>query len=258
MAFYLSVQPYFSSYLLVVRNLDEETVNNILKIFYISATVSSILVSLLIKLTNHYKWFVVAGSCLYTLGIGLMLGYRGDNTRVIVFTQTLIGFGGGMLNVPAQVGVQASAGHQHVGTATAIFLTLISLGGAIGSAISRSLWEQLLPERLEAHIPSAIRDQAATISTDLLQARSYTMGSPERDAINQAYKETTTTLLIIAICLCVPIISCSLIMESYPLSRIEQGVKGRVIGGAVDENEQKLGDRRSYVQKALDRFRGRV
>ncbi|KAI8281181.1 hypothetical protein K4K56_011882 [Colletotrichum sp. SAR 10_98] len=161
MAFYLSVQPYYYSYLLVVRNLDIQPASYILNIFYQSSTVASIVISLLIKLTNHYKWFVVAGSCMYLTGMGLMMHFRTQDASLsaIVFTQILVGAGGGFLNVPAQVGVQASAGHQYVGTATAIFLTLTSLGGAIGSAISGALWGRLVPEKLRLYLPESTKDQ---------------------------------------------------------------------------------------------------
>lgn len=52
----------------------------------------------------------------------------------------------GVLNVPTHL-VRASAGHQHVRTATGIFLTIISVGGAIDSAISGSLHSRAMPAK---------------------------------------------------------------------------------------------------------------
>ncbi|KAI8293327.1 hypothetical protein K4K59_005794 [Colletotrichum sp. SAR11_240] len=259
MAFYLSVQPYYYSYLLVVRNLDIQPASYILNIFYQSSTVASIVISLLIKLTNHYKWFVVAGSCMYLTGMGLMMHFRTQDASLsaIVFTQILVGAGGGFLNVPAQVGVQASAGHQYVGTATAIFLTLTSLGGAIGSAISGALWGRLVPEKLRLYLPEGAKDQVSVIDGSIVEAQAYAVGSPERDAINRAYQETMTTLLTIALVICVPVLICGLLMTDYSLNDMNQGVKGRVIGGEVDMSEQKRGDRRSYAKKVVDSFKGR-
>lgn len=258
-AFYLSIQPYFHSYLLVVRNLSIQSATYIVNIFSLSATVSSLIVSLLIKVTNRYKWFVTAGSCLYMLGMGLMMRYRAEDTPLsaIIGIQVFIGFGGGMLNVPTQLGIQASAGHQHVGTATAIFLTLISVGAAIGAAISGALWGRLIPSKLHTYLPEEVRGRAKTIFDDIEEALAYEVGSPERQAINRSYQETMTMLLTIAVCVCAPVIICSLFMTDFRLNKIEQGVKGRVVGGVVDEQEQKLGDRRPHLRKAMDWMRGR-
>lgn len=240
--FYLSVQPYFNSYLLVVRGLDIQSAAYILNTFNLTAAVSSFIVSVLIKLTNRYKWYVFAGGCFYMLGTGLMMHYRTEDAPLsaIIGSQFLIGFGGGMLNVPAQLGVQASASHQELAQATAMFLTLISVGGAIGSAISGAIWTKQLPAKLERYLPEDLRDQAMPIFQNINTAMEYEVGSPARIAINRSYQETMTTLLTIALCMCAPILICSLLMSDYKLDEIDQGVKGRVLGGEVDENEKKI------------------
>lgn len=241
MVFYLSVQPYFNSYLLVVRGIDLQSAAYILNTFNLTAAVSSFIVSVLIKLTNRYKWYVFVGSCLYMLGTGLMMYFRTETAPLsaIIGSQFLIGFGGGMLNVPAQLGVQASASHQELAQATAMFLTLISVGGAIGSAISGAVWTKQIPSKLEKYLPDDLKDQATPIFQSITTAMEYERGSPARIAINRSYQETMTTLLTIALCMCAPVIICSLFMSDYKLDEMEQGVKGRVIGGEVDENEKK-------------------
>ncbi|RSL81814.1 hypothetical protein CEP51_005587 [Fusarium floridanum] len=241
MAFYLSVQPYFYSYLLVVWDLDTQSATYIVQIFSFSGTVSSIIVSFLIKFTNRYKWFVVAGSCLYILGMGLMMKYRTQDASLsaIIGTQICIGFGGGMLNVPAQLGVQASAGHQNLGSATAIFLTLISIGSAIGSAISGAVWGRNIPAKLAAYLPEEAKQNATMIFDDINVALSYPMNGPERMAINRSYQETMSTLLTIAVCVCVPVLICGFLMSDYHLDEMEQGVTGRVIGGEIGEDRMK-------------------
>ncbi|KAL6360969.1 hypothetical protein LRP88_04430 [Fusarium phalaenopsidis] len=241
MAFYLSVQPYFYSYLLVVWDLDTQSATYIVQIFSFSGTVSSLIVSFLIKFTNRYKWFVVAGSCLYILGMGLMMKYRTQDASLsaIIGTQICIGFGGGMLNVPAQLGVQASAGHQNLGSATAIFLTLISIGSAIGSAISGAVWGRNIPAKLTAYLPEEAKQNARMIFDDINVALSYPMNGPERMAINRSYQETMSTLLTIAVCVCVPVLICGFLMSDYHLNEMEQGVTGRVIGGEIGEDRMK-------------------
>ncbi|PUU83748.1 hypothetical protein B9Z19DRAFT_750906 [Tuber borchii] len=86
MAYYLSLQPYFYSYLMVARNTGSVAAGHITLTFSFVATVSSIVISLVIKYTKHYKYYMVGGILIYMLGIGIMLRYRNidsSNTQVV-------------------------------------------------------------------------------------------------------------------------------------------------------------------------------
>ena len=184
------------------------------------------------------------------MGIGLMIRYRveGSSTSQIVGTQIVVGIGGGMLNVPAQLGVQASVSHGDVAAATAIYLTIVEIGGAVGSAISGAVWTGNIPTKLELYLPASAKSEALTIFGNLTLAESFPLGSAERIAINRAYQETMNTLLIIAICLSAPLIPLSLMMRNYKLDQViwsrnvvssvantmqmDQKVKGKVIGNS--------------------------
>jgi hypothetical protein len=136
-----------------------------------------------------------------------------------------------MLNVPAQLGVQASVSHQQVAAATAAFLTILEIGGAVGSAISGAVWSNTVPKKLAKYLPPNIADQAPHIYGNVtLASTGWPMGSVERDAINRAYQETMTILLTIAACVCVPLIPLSLLMKNYRLDQMDQKVRGVVIG----------------------------
>jgi len=224
-AFYLSVFPYFFSYLLVVQGKSVTAAGHITQTFSFTSTVSSIIISLVIKYTGHYKYFVTAGSCIYLLGIGLMMRYRaeGASTGALVGCQIAVGIGGGMLNVPAQLGVQASASHQQVAAATAVFLTILEVGGAVGSAISGAVWSNNIPKKLTQYLPAESKDQALLIYGNITLATSgWAAGTPERIAINRAYQETMHILLIIAVCVCVPLIPLSLLMRNYKLAQVSE------------------------------------
>ncbi|RWA09671.1 hypothetical protein EKO27_g5418 [Xylaria grammica] len=245
LVFYLSVQPYFYSYLLVVQHQSVAAAGHITQTFSFSSTVTSIVVSLMIKYTRHYKYFVTSGSLIYLLGVGLMIRYRTEDASVgsLVGTQIAVGIGGGMLNVPAQLGVQASASHQQVAAATAVFLTVVEIGGAVGAAISGAVWTQLIPYKLSNYLPADLASQAHTIFGDVNVASDYTTyppGSPARIAINKSYQETMHTLLMIAVVLCAPLVLLSFLMRNYKLDAVKQGVKGKVIGGNADTDEQKV------------------
>ncbi|KAI6381594.1 hypothetical protein MCOR25_001070 [Pyricularia grisea] len=241
MVFYMSVYPYYYSYLLVVHRIDVATAGRITQTFSFASTVMSVLVSLAIKYTKHYKYFITAGSVLYLLGIALMINYRSEDAGLpaLVGTQVCIGIGGGMLNVPAQLGVQATSKHQNVAIATAVWLTVLELGGAIGSAISGAIWTKVVPATLTELLPEASRANATAIFNNINTALALEWGSPERVAINSAYQAGMRQMLIVAVCMCVPIVLLSLLMRDMKLDEVDQGVKGYVIGGRVDGDSKK-------------------
>ena len=125
-----------------------------------------------------------------------------------------------MLNVPAQLGVQASVSHGYVAAATAIFLTVTEIGGAVGAAISGAVWTKNVPAKLGLYLPANSRSDAPLIFGNLTLAKSYLDGSPERIAINRSYQETMNILLIIAVCLAIPLIPLSLLMKNYKLDQV--------------------------------------
>lgn len=255
----------------MVHNSSISASGYITQTFTFASTVTSIVVSIFIKYTNHYKYWVTLGACVYTLGMGLMLAYRtsGASTGTLVGTQIAVGVGGGMLNVPAQLGVQASvSSHSQVAAVTAVFLTVIQIGGAIGSAISGAIWTQQIPTKLGQYLPADAQDALFDIYGDINEAKAYPMGSPTRDAINRAYQETMTNLLIGALVATIPCIFFSFLMKNYKLDQIQQNVKGTVIGGTNDDDREEpssssgmyadevTGSKGGFGSKLFSRFKG--
>ncbi|CAZ82313.1 unnamed protein product [Tuber melanosporum] len=234
MAYYLSLQPYFYSYLMVARNTGSVAAGHITLTFSFASTVSSVIISLVIKYTKHYKYYMIGGILIYMLGIGLMLRYRNidSSNAQIIWTQIIVGIGGGMLNVPAQLGVQAASLHQEVAAATALFLTIVSIGGAVGSAVSGAIWSHNIQNKLMLYLPEAAKANMTMIYGSAVVATSYPMGSPERTAIIKSYDETMRILLIIAVCVCIPMLPAGLCMTNYKLDEVDQRVEGVVFGSA--------------------------
>lgn len=243
-AFYLSVFPYFYSYLQIVQQKSPAAAGHITQTFSFTASVSSIIVSFMIKYTAHYKYFITIGSCIYLMGLGIMFRYRNEDasTATLVGTQIAVGIGGGMLNVPTQLGVQASASHQQVAAATAVWLTILEVGGAVGNAISGAIWSSNIPGKLQQYLPPSAQGDALLIFGNLTMAADYVAyppGSPERIGINRAYQETMRLLLAAAVIVAAPLIPLSLLMRNYKLDQMDQNVKGKVIGETKQGEERR-------------------
>jgi SP family sugar:H+ symporter-like MFS transporter len=175
---------------------------------------------------------------------GLMLAYRTEDasTSTLVGTQIAVGIGGGFLNVPVQLGVQASASHGQVAAATTVWLTLLEVGGAVGAAISGAIWSTYVPAKLQQYLPPDLASGYATIYGDVDMASNYTMypaGSPARIAINRAYQETMRYILIGAICAAAPIVPLSFFLKNYKLDQMEQPVAGKVIGSSKTREKSR-------------------
>ncbi|KAK9370895.1 major facilitator superfamily domain-containing protein [Lipomyces kononenkoae] len=221
---YNILQPYFFSYLMVTRDTTTDSAGRIVQVFSFAATICGILSSFLIKRSSRYKLWVLIGIPVYQLGILSMQFSRLPTSpiAILALSQALAGAGGGMLAVASQVGVQASCNHSDTAVATALFLTVFSLGSAVGAAISGAVWTSLLPSRLTKYVPESNRDQVPNIYADFGYARRMfpDISSPERQAIMHAYKDVMALLIWIAVIVVIPCFVSSCLMTEYNLAEL--------------------------------------
>ncbi|KAA8892923.1 major facilitator superfamily domain-containing protein [Sphaerosporella brunnea] len=246
MAFFLSVQPYYFSYLSVARNLSATASGHLVHIFSFSCTVTVLFVGVLIKRIGRYKRFLLLGVVLYSAGILLMLFFRHHKNTIPVNAgiQVLVGIGGGFVNVPIQLGMQASVAPKDVACTTALFLTTLSLGGAVGSGVSGAVWSGLLKPKLQKYLPEEMAGEVDTIFGNFLKATELEWGSVEREAVVRAYDETMRTLLIVAVAVCVPMWLLAPCMKSLnlKLKEIEVGDRGVIVGRSGKEKAEAEGN----------------
>ncbi|EAQ91242.1 hypothetical protein CHGG_03177 [Chaetomium globosum CBS 148.51] len=250
--FYIAVQPYFYSYLLVALNLPVSRAGPITQTFSFASTISALLASLIIRRlsTPRPRPFILTGAALYTVAITVLLHTRTrDASTVSLFAaQTMLGAGAGLMHVATQLIVQAAAastdvhgqGHaqQYVGVATASFLTLVQVGGAVGSAVSGAVWGRLVPGKLRTYLPENVRGEADKIYASVVVACSYAWGSPEREAIGRSYQETITVLLWVALVACGPVLGMALLVEDYRLDGVGKRVFAEDEGDEETEEEE--------------------
>ncbi|BCS30258.1 siderochrome-iron transporter MirC [Aspergillus puulaauensis] len=244
MAFYFSVQPYLYSYLQVVQGYDVSTAGRVTQTFAFTSTIAAFGVSILIKYTRRYRVYVTIGCVVYITGLVLMLLCRkeGSSALQVLGTQVIVGAGGGLLNVPVQLGVQASASHQEVAAATAMFLTSMEMGGAVGAAISGAVWTHNIPRKLGLYLPDEYKSEAGEIFGKLTKALSYEMGTPVRTAINRSYQETMNKLLVLALIATLPLIPLSLLMSNYRLDKMSETPDHQTVP-PTDEDASEAGER---------------
>lgn len=241
MAFYLSIQTYFYSYLLVVRQQSPAAAGRIAQTFMFAAGVTAIVTFLAIRHAGKYKALLVQGAFYYLLLIYFNVKESAaPDARIadIVLNHLGAGMGAGVLMVSAQVGARAAVPRKLAVAAEAVLLLFVEVGGAVGAAVSGAVWIRLVPSKLSAYLPANVTEaHAQAIFADVVVASNYTLypsGSPAREAINRSYYETMHILLTIAAILCAPLPLLSLFMKYY---RFKPGGKGNGDGENDGENK---------------------
>ncbi|KAK4230846.1 major facilitator superfamily domain-containing protein [Podospora fimiseda] len=257
--FYIAVQPYFYSYLLVALNLPVSKAGPITQTFSFASTIAALLASVVIRQLSkpRPRPFIILGAGLYTVAIMVLLRTRTREASLgsLFGAQTLLGAGAGLMHVATQLAVQASAtssaggginGHGNVGVATAAFLTFVQVGAAVGSAVSGAVWGRLVPKKLVEYLPDEVKGEAKKIYSSVVVACSYKWGSVEREAIARSYQETITVLLWLALVVCVPVLVMAGCVGDYRLDGMGRGmveqeddIKGRKRGEEEREREDE-------------------
>jgi len=132
-----------------------------------------------------------------------------------VISQVIGGFGGGFTTLASQLGVQAVVGHQDVGIATAVFLTITQIGGAVGSSVAGSIWTSRLESALASRLPQSEQPNIPKIVGDLRFALSYS--GDNRTSINEAYVDVQRILNWIGVWALLPCLLCALAMQNVDL-----------------------------------------
>lgn len=92
-------------------------------------------------------------------------------------------------------------------TVTALYMALSSVGSAIGASISGSLWTQKMYHLILENINDPKLAYAA-YSDPYTFIQSYVWGTPEREAVVNAYKAVQRLIMIVALALTVPFFIC--------------------------------------------------
>ncbi|PLN79065.1 MFS general substrate transporter [Aspergillus taichungensis] len=166
---------------------------------------------------RRLKPFIIMGTILFMVAFGLLIRYRGgtegSNHSGIVGAQVLLGIAGGLFPYPAQASIQAATKHEHMAVVTAVYLALYQFGSAVGNTIAGAIWRQVLNAKLTHQLGDA--SQAATVfASPLSFIVDHPVGTPMRDGVIIAYRETQRLLCVTGICLTVPLIVFSLCIRN--------------------------------------------
>jgi SIT family siderophore-iron:H+ symporter-like MFS transporter len=108
---------------------------------------------------------------------------------------------------------------------TALYLSAYRVGSALGNTISGAIWTQVLPNQLAQRFDN--QTFAAEIYGDPFTFIAvYPVGTVERSLVQEAYAYAQRILCITGICLCVPILICSIIVRNNYFGDVHNAVQG--------------------------------
>jgi len=156
---------------------------------------------------RRLKPFILFGTCLSLIALGLMIYYRGGvgTHSGVIGAQILLGVAGGFFPYAAQASIQAATSHEHVAVVTGLYLSMYNIGSAVGNAVSGVVMSQTLPKHLRAH---GLNDAAANkwYKAPLDFINGFPPGTFQRDAAIEAYKYFQRVVCIIGACGCLALI----------------------------------------------------
>ncbi|KAH8929000.1 MFS general substrate transporter [Atractiella rhizophila] len=193
---------YFSSWVYVVTDWSLKDWTYFTQTLTVGLCVFGLMAGLIIRVTHRFKYLLIIGHCIKTIGMGLTLYARGDNATAValVWTQILIAIGGGILVNCNLVASQASIPHSALATAIAQLALWTKLGGAIGTAIAAAVWTDQMPINLRNELSGQLNStQITSIYNSIRTARSQP--AEIREGVIRAYDKTVYRLYVPALCI---------------------------------------------------------
>lgn len=190
---------YFYTFLVVAANQTVLSATRISGLSTFISIFSCLFAGAVVSRLRRIKWIIIIGAICDTLGLGLMIRYRGSENSLfeLVLPQLFRGLAEGLVGFPVQALIQSMTAHEHLASMTAIYLTIFYLSGAIGAAIGGGIWVNVVPKKLHAYIQD--QDLVNSAYGDPFSfAQAHAPDSPERLAVGRAYTETQKVILTVA------------------------------------------------------------
>ena len=218
---------YWASWVYVVQNYSDKNYTYMNEIETVTLCAFGIVAGYIQRYTHRYKYLQVTGLALRCLGSGInywsSTGHT--NTATLFFAKFILCLGGSFSVIGSQVASQGSVKHKDVAIAIAILSLWTSIGGAIGQAVSGSIWSNRLPAQLAIYAPSLNATEIALVASDITTARI----SEPRDGIIKAYNATYQHLSLIALILIfIPLVA-SLFTRNFVLDDRQNAVEDTIV-----------------------------
>ncbi|KAH6886918.1 siderophore iron transporter mirB [Thelonectria olida] len=215
---------YFTSFLQVVNNLGVAEAGYVNSTFQVVSGVLLFIVGYAIRKTGRFRWLFYIAVPIYIFALGLMIHFRRPNGYIgyIVMCEIFISIGGAIFILNMQLAVLAAVDHQHVAAVLAVLFVSGTIGGAVGAAISGTIWTNTFGKALARYLPESALPNLATIYGDLYAQLAFPVGSVERIAIQKAYGYAQTRMLAAGTGIMALSFGWMMLIKNYNVSKMSQ------------------------------------
>jgi hypothetical protein len=162
--------------------------------------------------------------------MGLMVYFREPSMSIgyLVMCQIFMSFAAGIIIITPQIAAMSATDHQHIAVVMAILSMFSSIGGAIGLTVAGAIWQSVFPVKLAEYLPVEELPNLISIYASLDVQLSYPVGSPARVAIQRAYADGQSMMLVAGTAVWVIGFGAVAMWRNTDVKHLKQ-VKGQVI-----------------------------
>lgn len=207
---------YFPSYIYIIKDWSNYSWTVFTSVRTLSLCTFSILYGMVQARFHRYKSLMVIGSIIKVVGYSACLtseNRSSTSTATLAIAQILMGISA-FTDVGSRVGAQASVPHEDMASVLASYFLWSYIGRAAGNSIASAVWTSKMLKYMREECPpgtseKVLRDIYGSIK---VLRTDYSPGSPIREGAIRAYRRTNGIIFIIATCISVMPVLCSLFM----------------------------------------------
>jgi len=220
----------YYNFVKVVYALPVSQAGYMTQIYNVGSCFWGVVFGIWVRWTKRFKYTCLFfGLGLYILGTGLMVYFRGSDKPIgyLVMCQIFIAFAGGTLVIGEQMAIMAASDRSGVAMGLSVLGLFTSVGGAIGDAVSGSIFANTFPQALTERLPVEFKSQAYSIYlAGYLTQEKFPPGTPVRAAIDFAWGQYEKYAAVAATCVLIGGIPAILLWKNYRVDRAQN--KGTV------------------------------
>lgn len=216
----MTVQEYLYTVLVVAVNQSVTSATRITSLPSFVGEIVGLLYGLFTVEIRRLKPFLVFGTLMWMLALGLMYYYRGGSSSKagIIAAQCVMGFGTGFFSYPITVVMQSNVKHEHLAVVTGLGYALYRIGGAVGSSVGGAIWSQLLYKELLKRLGDST-EAALCFNDPFTYILDQPWGTAVRNEIVMAYRHVQRILILVGLVFCAPLILLAILTKDRKLSK---------------------------------------
>lgn len=225
---------YMYTVLIVGMRASVKAALRITSLYSFVSVITGSFVGMAMVYVKRSKGFVLFGTSMWFVALGLLLHYRGDNDGVnsqlyqngVIAGLCMMGFGAGFFTYTVQLLIQTCTNHEYMAIVLSLYLALYNIGLALGLAISGAIWTQLMYNQMIKQMNKLGVSDAETLAYSAYKQPydfiiKNTWGTPARVAVVLAYANIQRKLCIVGLCLVVPLFFVSFFLRDHKLEKVQ-------------------------------------